>query len=123
MWGRMCEAAGDKLANAPGQPSAHLSGKLAVGRFYAERMLPETALLLARIKTGAARRWPCPTRRSEHGQRRIARPRGDGVRRRDRRRRPRGLAAAIRLKQIDPALQVVLVEKGSEVGAHILSER
>ena len=34
---------------------------------------------------------------------------------------PAGLAAAIRLKQIDPALQVVLVEKGSEVGAHILS--
>src|SRR5436305_8453353 len=34
---------------------------------------------------------------------------------------PSGLAAAIRLKQIDPELSVVLVEKGSEVGAHILS--
>ena len=34
---------------------------------------------------------------------------------------PAGLAAAIRLKQIDPELQVVLVEKGSEVGAHTLS--
>jgi electron-transferring-flavoprotein dehydrogenase len=34
---------------------------------------------------------------------------------------PSGLAAAIRLKQIDPALQVVVLEKGSEVGAHILS--
>ncbi|HUP07985.1 MAG TPA: electron transfer flavoprotein-ubiquinone oxidoreductase [Caldimonas sp.] len=34
---------------------------------------------------------------------------------------PAGLAAAIRLKQLDPNLQVVLVEKGSEVGAHILS--
>jgi electron-transferring-flavoprotein dehydrogenase len=34
---------------------------------------------------------------------------------------PAGLAAAIRLKQLDPQLQVVLVEKGSEVGAHILS--
>jgi len=34
---------------------------------------------------------------------------------------PAGLAAAIRLKQIDPALSVVLLEKGSEVGAHILS--
>ena len=32
-----------------------------------------------------------------------------------------GLAAAIRLKQLDPQLQVVLVEKGSEVGAHTLS--
>ena len=34
---------------------------------------------------------------------------------------PAGLAAAIRLKQLDPQLQVVLVEKGSEVGAHTLS--
>ncbi len=34
---------------------------------------------------------------------------------------PAGLAAAIRLKQLDPELQVVLLEKGSEVGAHILS--
>src|SRR5712671_3721736 len=34
---------------------------------------------------------------------------------------PAGLAAAIRLKQINPELGVVVVEKGSEVGAHILS--
>jgi electron-transferring-flavoprotein dehydrogenase len=34
---------------------------------------------------------------------------------------PAGLAAAIRLKQISPDLAVVVVEKGSEVGAHILS--
>ena len=34
---------------------------------------------------------------------------------------PAGLAAAIRLKQRDPTLSVVLLEKGSEVGAHILS--
>ncbi len=34
---------------------------------------------------------------------------------------PSGLSAAIRLKQIDPELQVVVLEKGSEVGAHILS--
>ena len=34
---------------------------------------------------------------------------------------PSGLSAAIRLKQIDPDLQVVVLEKGSEVGAHILS--
>src|SRR5881396_796163 len=34
---------------------------------------------------------------------------------------PAGLAAAIRLKQINPDLTVVIVEKGSEVGAHILS--
>ena len=34
---------------------------------------------------------------------------------------PAGLAAAIRLKQIAADLTVVVVEKGSEVGAHILS--
>jgi electron-transferring-flavoprotein dehydrogenase len=34
---------------------------------------------------------------------------------------PAGLAAAIRLKQMDPDLSVVVLEKGSEVGAHILS--
>jgi electron-transferring-flavoprotein dehydrogenase len=34
---------------------------------------------------------------------------------------PAGLAAAIRLKQLDAALGVCVVEKGSEVGAHILS--
>lgn len=34
---------------------------------------------------------------------------------------PSGLAAAIRLKQLAPDLSVVVVEKGSEVGAHILS--
>ncbi len=34
---------------------------------------------------------------------------------------PSGLGAAIRLKQLNPELSVVVVEKGSEVGAHILS--
>ncbi|MBM3551397.1 MAG: electron transfer flavoprotein-ubiquinone oxidoreductase [Alphaproteobacteria bacterium] len=34
---------------------------------------------------------------------------------------PAGLAAAIRLKQIAPDLSVVVIEKGSEPGAHILS--
>jgi electron-transferring-flavoprotein dehydrogenase len=34
---------------------------------------------------------------------------------------PAGLSAAIRLKQLAPACSVVVVEKGSEVGAHILS--
>ena len=34
---------------------------------------------------------------------------------------PAGLAAAIRLKQLSPDVGVVIVEKGSEVGAHILS--
>ena len=34
---------------------------------------------------------------------------------------PAGLSAAIRLKQRSPELNVMLIEKGSEVGAHILS--
>lgn len=34
---------------------------------------------------------------------------------------PAGLAAAIRLKQLNPDLEVVVLEKGSEIGAHILS--
>src|SRR5262245_33503584 len=34
---------------------------------------------------------------------------------------PAGLAAAIRLRQLSPEISVVVVEKGSEVGTHILS--
>ena len=34
---------------------------------------------------------------------------------------PSGLATAIRLKQIDDGLNVVVLEKGAEIGAHILS--
>jgi electron-transferring-flavoprotein dehydrogenase len=34
---------------------------------------------------------------------------------------PSGLSAAIRIKQLDPELSVCVLEKGSEVGAHILS--
>ena len=34
---------------------------------------------------------------------------------------PAGLAASIKLKQLNPDLNVCILEKGSEVGAHILS--
>lgn len=34
---------------------------------------------------------------------------------------PAGLAAAIRLKQLDESLHICLLEKGAEIGAHILS--
>ena len=34
---------------------------------------------------------------------------------------PAGLSAAIRLKQLNEELEVVVLEKGSEIGAHILS--
>ena len=36
---------------------------------------------------------------------------------------PAGLSAAIRLKQISADISVVVVEKGSEVGAHIRPAR
>jgi len=34
---------------------------------------------------------------------------------------PAGLSAAIRLKQVNPDIEVCILEKGSEIGAHILS--
>ena len=34
---------------------------------------------------------------------------------------PAGLTTAIKIKQLDPNLSVCVLEKGSEVGAHILS--
>ena len=34
---------------------------------------------------------------------------------------PAGLSAAIRLKQLSAKLEIVVLEKGSEIGAHILS--
>ena len=34
---------------------------------------------------------------------------------------PAGLATAIRVKQLNPEVSVVVIEKGSEPGAHILS--
>ena len=47
MWARIAKAAQEKA----GEP--RMEAKLVTGRFYMERILPETALRLARIKTGA----------------------------------------------------------------------
>jgi len=58
---------------------------------------------------------------NDRGRIAIAAARKHGFRCRDRWRRPAGLAAAIRLKQLSPELSVVVVEKGAEIGAHILS--
>ncbi len=55
------------------------------------------------------------------GSIRSASARGDGVRGRGDGRRAAGLAAAIRPKQLQPDLSVVVLEKGSEVGSHTLS--
>src|ERR1700742_1624371 len=52
MWARMVKVALDKIAG--GDKTPYLSSKLVTGRFFMERMLPETALHLARIQTGCA---------------------------------------------------------------------
>jgi len=48
----MVEAAQAKLA--AGGPPEPMNAKLVTGRFFMERMLPETAAHLARIQAGAA---------------------------------------------------------------------
>jgi acyl-CoA dehydrogenase len=52
MWAKMAKVALDKIA--AGGETAYLKTKLVTGRFFMERMLPETALHLARIQTGCA---------------------------------------------------------------------
>jgi acyl-CoA dehydrogenase len=52
MWCRMIEAALARLA--ADQAAARMHNKLVTGRFFVERMLPETAMHLARIRLGAA---------------------------------------------------------------------
>src|SRR5579871_5116742 len=58
MWARMAKVALDKIA-ASGS-SSYLSTKLVTGRFFMERMLPETALHLARIQAGCATTMELP---------------------------------------------------------------
>jgi acyl-CoA dehydrogenase len=52
MWARMAKVAHDKIACSGATP--YLTTKLVTGRFFMERMLPETALHLARIQSGSA---------------------------------------------------------------------
>jgi hypothetical protein len=52
MWARMAKVAQDKIAASGATP--YLATKLVTGRFFMERMLPETAVHLARIQTGCA---------------------------------------------------------------------
>ena len=49
MWARMAKVAQDKIAAGGATP--YLTTKLVTGRFFMERMLPETAVHLARIQT------------------------------------------------------------------------
>ena len=52
MWVKIARAALDAKSRAP-ETAAAMDAKLTTGRFYMERILPETALRLARISTGA----------------------------------------------------------------------
>ncbi|EKS33352.1 acyl-CoA dehydrogenase C-terminal domain-containing protein [Afipia clevelandensis] len=51
MWARMAKVAQDKLAD--GGDQAYLKTKLVTGKFFMERMLPETSLRLSRVQSGA----------------------------------------------------------------------
>ena len=58
MWARMAKVALEKIAASGSSP--YLSTKLVTGRFFAERMLPETATHLARIQSGCATTMELP---------------------------------------------------------------
>jgi len=53
MWAKMAKAAEDALANGDSARADYLKNKLVTGKFYMERIMPETALRKARIETGA----------------------------------------------------------------------
>ncbi|MBR0826414.1 acyl-CoA dehydrogenase C-terminal domain-containing protein [Bradyrhizobium manausense] len=58
MWAKMAKVTQAKIAEGGSTP--YLSTKLVTGRFFMERMLPETALHLARIQTGCATTMELP---------------------------------------------------------------
>jgi len=53
MWAQMAKAAREKLAAGANGAGDRLNAKLVTGRFFMERMLPETVSHLKRIQTGA----------------------------------------------------------------------
>ena len=57
MWARIVKAANEKIASGAGAVGGHdeqaLKNKLIVGRFFVERLLPETALRLKRVEAGS----------------------------------------------------------------------
>jgi hypothetical protein len=54
MWARMAQAAQAKLSFGADGAAERMNAKLVTGRFFVERMLPETGAHLARIQAGAA---------------------------------------------------------------------
>ncbi|MFU0503979.1 acyl-CoA dehydrogenase C-terminal domain-containing protein [Pseudaminobacter sp. NGMCC 1.201702] len=53
MWGRMVKVAQGKLAEGAGDTASFYENKLVTGRYFMERVMPETAAHLARISSGA----------------------------------------------------------------------
>jgi alkylation response protein AidB-like acyl-CoA dehydrogenase len=60
MWCRMAAAANEKLKAGANGATDSMNAKLVTGRFFMERMLPETAAQLARIQAGAASTMELP---------------------------------------------------------------
>jgi len=60
MWCRIVEAARDKLKVGADGAAPRMQAKLVTGRFFMERMLPETSAHLARIQAGAASTMELP---------------------------------------------------------------
>jgi alkylation response protein AidB-like acyl-CoA dehydrogenase len=60
MWARMAQAAQQKLAAGANGAGDRMNAKLITGRFFVERMLPETGTHLARIQSGAASTMDLP---------------------------------------------------------------
>jgi acyl-CoA dehydrogenase len=58
MWARMAKVAQDKIAASGSTP--YLTTKLTTGRFFMERVLPETAAHLARLQSGSATMMELP---------------------------------------------------------------
>ncbi len=53
MWGRMVRTAQEQLAAGANGDAAFLEAKITTGRYFMERVMPETAAHLARLSTGA----------------------------------------------------------------------
>ena len=53
MWAQMAKVASEKLAAGANGDGAFYESKLVTGRYFMERVMPETAAHLARISTGA----------------------------------------------------------------------
>ena len=60
MWARMAQAAREKLKAGANGSTDRMNAKLVTGRFFMERMLPETGAQLARIQSGAASMMELP---------------------------------------------------------------